>query len=100
MNETNTKLNMQGTTVVCKPKQEGLQHDHQGKDYHLPITDVNTERRNFDGGPKEYNFVTKEDFFKEGDGPGTTDTDLHTHGKQSGQGYTGIYGGKPYPRGK
>lgn len=61
------------------------------KDYELPVTDVQTDRRNFPG-YAEANYFTLQDIAT-GDTPGTTDTDAETH-KSSDyvhSGYTKTY---------
>jgi len=93
---TNRHDNTIGSRVQTKPgKQEGLYCGHVKDGYKLPVCDVDNEKRNFPG-PKEYHFVTDEDFFKKGDGPGTTDTDAKTDPRKASNkpGYTKIYGGK------
>ena len=55
--------------------------------YTLPVCDVQTERRNFDGYVEYENMLPLED-----DG-GTTDTDEKTHGVYGSSGYSKIYGG-------
>lgn len=55
--------------------------------YTLPVCDVQTERRNFDG------YVEYENMLPLDDDGGTTDTDVKTHGVYGSEGYSRIYGG-------
>ncbi len=55
--------------------QEGAQSDSI-KDYKLPVCDVDTEKRNFEGYKKEQWMSLEE--FRDGDFAGSTDTDSDT----------------------
>ena len=73
-----------------KPKQDGHFGLSFKGQYALPVTDVQRERRNFDG------YVEYENMLPLSDEGGTTDTDEKTHGNygEANYGYTRIYGGK------
>lgn len=57
--------------------------------YSLPISNVDTDKRNFPGFTKEFEY-TMDDLINGQDSAGTTDTDSETHSGSSTSGYTRI----------
>ena len=69
------------------------------KDYELPVTNVNRERRNFEGFEKNQWYTLAE--LQEAEYAGTTDTDSQTDPQGEERGYTPINkkhgkGGRPW----
>lgn len=77
--------NRQGEHEITESKSSNISA------YKLSATDVCHERRNFPGYQESQPFSLTE--MLEGDGPGTTDTDVKTHKMGPGHGgyYTKIY---------
>jgi len=61
------------------------------KAYNLPVTNQDTQRRNFDGFTKEMEYTLEEMTGLGQDSEGTTDTDSKTHTGYKDTGYTRIY---------